>query len=319
VLLGAAGAGWPLPVHPEEAVRRVGVLAPFVGPIAEGFIGAFRERLAQLGWSEKRNLQIHYRWDNRGGATREQAMELIALAPDVIVCQSNDAVRLLHGLNQTIPVVVSIAAGLVEMGVADSWAHPGGNITGFTLPEFSIAGKWLELLQAVAPSVRRILYLYYADSLQAQASHEYFMATLNVSASAVQVTPAPLRDVAQIADVIDAFARDPNGGLMVHPHPFTGRYRDLIVALAARYRLPATYPYRFFVECGGLISYGFDLVERWETVAGYVDMILRGVSPGELPLQGPTRIELAINLRTAKELGLAVPPRLLARADRIVE
>jgi putative ABC transport system substrate-binding protein len=321
-LAGATAAAWPCGSHAQERVRRVAILAPYTGPIAEPRITAFRARLAQLGWSEGRNLQIDHRWGLGEDLLSQYALELVALAPDVIITQTLGALRRVQSVNRSIPVVVATAADLVEVGAAESLAHPGGNVTGFGLPEFAIGGKWLELLRAVAPGVGRILYLYYRPaggwSSSGRSPQEGYMAAIRESSPAVQVIRGPTPDAAGIADVIEAFAREPNGGLIVHPNPFTGEHRDLIVALAAKYGLPAMYPFRGFVEHGGLISYGIDLADRWRSVAGYVDLILRGTPPGDLPVQSPTRIELVINLTTAKALGLTVPPRLIAGADEVI-
>ena len=313
-LVGGAAIGRLRAAHADERMRRVGILAPFTGPLAEPHMAAFRERLAQLGWSEGRNLQIDGRWQTGDGLTEALARELVALSPDVIVSQSMQALRLLQAVDRTIPVVAAQVGDLVRWGMVDNPGHPAGNVTGFTLAEYSIGGKWLEWLEAIAPRTARVAYIHYPG-------FRGFLSAINARASdlRVEVTTAPVRNAADITAAIDAFAREPNGGLIVNPHPVTGAHGDVIIALAARHGLPAMYPYRAFVEAGGLISYGTDPVEHRRRAAGYVDLILRGARPADLPVQSPTKIELAINLRTAKALGLAVPPRLLAGADAVVQ
>jgi putative ABC transport system substrate-binding protein len=324
-LIGGA-AMWSRTARAQsEPMRRVGVLAPFTSEAQQTRIAAFREELARLGWSEGRNLRVDYRW---GGASAEfdedQARELLALAPEVIVSQSTRALRLLSTANRNLPVVVANAADLVEMGMVESLAHPGGNVTGFILPEFSIAGKWLELLRAIAPRIRRVLNIYYAVRVangERANAPERFVAATKASADpfGIEVLEAPVRNAADITAAIESFARTPNGGLIVHPTPIAVAHRELLIALAARHGLPAMYPNRRSVETGGLISYGINLVERWRSAAGYVDLILRGARAADLPVQSTSRLELAINVKSAQALGLTVPPHLLAGADEVIE
>jgi putative ABC transport system substrate-binding protein len=294
-------------------MRRVGVLIPLNERGARRRVAALQEGLGKLGWIEGRNIQIELRWSGADEElSRQYALELVALAPDVIVLQSTQALRAVRSVNRDVPLVIGNASDLVEMGVVDSLAHPGGNTTGFTFAEFSISSKWLELLKAIAPHLVRVLNVHHPSSAGFRPAIE-----ASAAAFAVQVMAAPVRNSAEIASAIAAFAREPNGGLIMHPHPVIGD--DLIIRLAARHGLPAMYPYVGFVESGGLICYGIDWMERWRSMAGYVDLILRGTRPADLPVQSAAKIELAINLRTAKALELTVPPRLLARADRVIE
>jgi putative ABC transport system substrate-binding protein len=323
VLAGMASAR-ARTAHSAEQIRRIGVLAPYIGSLAEPRIAAFRTALAQLGWSEGRNLKIDYRWNERNEElSQDRVRELMALTPEVIVSQTSQALQLLSAIDRTLPVVVANAADLVELGIIDSLAHPGGNVTGFTLPEFSIAGKWLELLRAIAPGIRRVLNIYYypASSLGHRDPHMGFVAATRAGAApfGIEVVEAPVRNGSDIADAIEAFARAPNGGLIIHSHATISEHRQRIIALAASHALPAIYPYRHYVEQGGLMCYGINLVERWRSVAGYVDLILRGARAGDLPVQSTSRIELVINLKTATTLGLTVPPRLLAGADTVIQ
>ena len=321
-LIGGAAAGaLPCPsphagaAHAAERMRRIGILAPLTKPRGRSRVAAFRERLAQLGWTEGRDIQIDVRWsaDDKELAG-QHARELVAAGADVIVMQSLQGLRALRQGTRAVPVVIGAAADLVEMGIVNSLAHPGGNITGFTFAEFSIGAKWLELLKTIAPHLARVLNLHHSGFAR-------FLPTIEASAAsfAVQPVAAPVRDAAEMADAIDAFAREPDGAIIVHPDPVMGAHTGLLIALAARHGLPAIYPYRGFVLAGGLMCYGLDWIERWRSMAGYVDLILRGAQPADLPVQSATKIEFVINLRTAKALGLAVPARLLAGADDIIQ
>jgi putative ABC transport system substrate-binding protein len=317
MLLSGLALARPRGTRAAERMRRIGILMPFADNDAAGLqrIAAFVERLQALGWSEGRNIRLDVRW----GAGDEQlsrryAGELLALAPDLIVVQSTQVLLALRAVDRTVPVVVANASDLVELGVADSLARPGGNVTGFTFAEHALGGKWVETLKTIAPHVTRV------GTLHSIEGASYFPAVKAAGPGfGVEVIALPVRDAAGITDVITAFAREPNGALIVHPGPLTGIHRRLIIALAAKHGLPAIYPYRGFIDQGGLVCYGIDLLELWRSSAGYVDLILRGARPADLPVQSATKIELIINLRTAKALGLAVPPRLLARADEVIQ
>jgi putative ABC transport system substrate-binding protein len=298
-------------------MRRVGVMIPFAEtePQGRARLAALQEGLKLLGWFDGRNLHVDVRWSrNDRELDRKSLAELVALGPAVMVMPSPQASRRLHAINPGIPIVVANATDLVETGLANNLAAPGGFVTGFTLPEFSIGGKWLELLKAVAPGTARVLNIYHPE----QAG---FLPAVESAAAAfgMQVQRAPVRNATEIKTAIDAFATGPNGGLVVHVHPVTGVNSALIVTLAAKHALPAVYPSRGFIERGGLICYGINGAERWRSAATYVDLILRGARPADLPIQSATKIELVINLRTAKALGLTVPPRLIAGADEVIE
>jgi putative ABC transport system substrate-binding protein len=313
-----AGAALACPGIPRaaERLRRVGVLVPLTEGRGRRRVAAFQGELQKLGWAEGRNIQFDVRWtaDDAELAGR-YALELVALAPDAIVLQSLQAIRALRAATDTMPLVILADVDLVAMGIVDSLAHPGGNVTGFTLAEFSIGGKRLELLKAVAPDVTRALNIL-------PPRFDRYMPAIEASAAKfmVQVTQARVHNAAEITEAIETFGREPNGALIVHPDPVTtGAHPELLIALAAKHRLPAIYPYRGAVQVGGLMSYGFNWNERWRSAAGYVDLILRGARPADLPVQNATKIELVINLKTAKALGLKVPPRLIAGADEVIQ
>jgi putative tryptophan/tyrosine transport system substrate-binding protein len=316
-LLYGAAAARPNAVCSAERIRRVGFLMPLApdDPFGHARVAAFREQLGRLGWTEGRNIEIDVRWTS-GDETLSQrfARELVALAPDVLAAQSTQALLALRSIERAIPIVVANAADLVQLGVVESLAHPGGNVTGFTFAEFELGGKWVEALKAIAP------HLAHVGALHDSKEDLYFRATKTAApAFGVEVVDLRASDAAEIRDAITTFAREPNGGLIVHPGPLTGIHRKLIVALAATHGLPAVYPYRSFMDVGGLLSYGIDLVDMCRRAAGYVDLILRGARAADLPVQSAPKLELLINLRTAKALGLVVPPRLLARADEVIE
>jgi putative ABC transport system substrate-binding protein len=320
--LGGAAAAWPLAARAQqgERMRRIGVLMPAAPDDAEvqSWVGAFLQGLAQLGWLTGRNIRIETRWTRFDAEdTRKYAAELVALAPDVIVATGNSTVGPLLRLTRTVPIVFPLAADPVAAGLVESLARPGGNATGFMSFETAISAKWLELLKEIAPGVKRAAVL---RSLATAAGPGQFGAIQAVAPSlGVELRPIDPRGAGEIERAVVAFASEPNGGLIAVTGGGVLRHRELIVALAARHRLPAVYAYRSHVMSGGLMSYGLDNLDQYRRAAGYVDRILRGEKPADLPVQAPTKYELVINLKAAKALGLTVPDTLLARADEVVE
>jgi putative ABC transport system substrate-binding protein len=285
-------------------------------PEGEARIAAFVQALQRLGWSEGRNLRIDYRWAaDDAGAFHRYAEELLALAPDVILAAATPSVQALQQATRTVPIVFAIVADPVGAGIIDSLARPGGNTTGFTPFEYGISGKWLELLKEIAPRVTRVAVLRDLTIGLGQLG-----AIQSVAPSlGVELTPIGLGDAGQIERSVAAFARSPNGGLIVTASTSAVIHRELITTLASRYKLPAVYYRRYFVTTGGLISYGPDFLNQFRSAAGYVDRVLKGEKPADLPVQSPTKYELVINLKTAKTLGIEIPPTLLARADEVIE
>jgi len=322
-LLGGAAVAWPLAARAQQSdrVRRIGVLVaatPDDGDY-QARIAAFQQGLQQLGWSDGRNVHIDTRWaTTKPDDIRRHAAELAALAPDVILAGTGTAtVAPLLQATRTVPIVFAVVIDPVGAGFVDSLARPGGNATGFTVFEYGMSGKWLELLKQIAPAVTRAAVLRdptIASGIGQFAAVQAVAPSLGVDLSAVDV-----RDAGEIERAVTAFARSSNDGLIVTASALATRHRDLIIALAARLRLPAVYPYRFFVTIGGLISYGPDFVDQYRQAAGYVDRILKGEKPAELPVQAATKYDLAINLKTAKALGLTVPPAVVARAGEVIE
>ena len=319
-LLGGA-ATWSLTAHAQqvERVRRVGVLMPFAAndPEAQARSLVFEQSLRQLGWMVSRDLQIDYR--TPGGdadSIRRDAAELIALAPDVLLAVGSSTTGLMLQVTRTIPIVFVNLADPVGAGFVQSLARPGGNVTGFTAYEYSMSGKWVELLKQIAPRVTRVAVL--RDPTSA-AGIGQFSAIQSVAQSlGVELTPLDVRDIDEIERRVAAFARSGDGGLIVTAGGVAFR-RDLVIGLTARHKLPATYPFRYYAVDGGLISYGPDTHDPIRRAAGYVDRILKGEKPADMPVQAPTKYELVINLKAAKALGLTVPPSLLARADEVIE
>jgi ABC-type uncharacterized transport system substrate-binding protein len=318
-LLGGAAA-WPLTARAQERVKRVGVLLPGSAdnPEYQARLAAFHQGLAVLGWTIGRNVHIETRWaTSNAAALRKHAAELAALAPDVILANGSAAVAPLLEATRTVPIVFVIVPDPVGGGFVDSLARPGGNATGFTLYEYGISAKWLELLKEIAPGVRQVAVLRDAG-LSVGAGQ--FGAMQSVAPSfGVELRPIDVRDAPEIERAITAFARSANGGLVVTGSALAVTHRETIAALAARHKLPAVYSGRFYVTVGGLLSYGPDFLDQFRQAAGYVDRILKGEKPADLPVQAPTKYELAINLKTAKALGLTVPSSLLARADEVIE
>jgi len=318
-VLGGAASVWPLTARAQqrEQMRRIGILLPAAADDRH-FVGAFLQALGLLGWSVGRNLRIDIRWAGANAdEIRRHAAELVALAPDVILAQGNTAVRLLLQASRTVPIVFPIAGDPVGAGLVDSLARPGGNATGFMNFEFSLSGKWLELLKQIVPGVTRVAVL--RDPALGSGTSQFAAIQAVAPSLRVEVNPVGVRDATEIERALAAFAHAPDGGLIVTGGGSQQLHRDLIVALAARHKLPAVYFERYFVAAGGLISYGPDLDEQFRGAASYVDRILKGEKPADLPVQAPTKYELVINLKTAKALGLTIPPSVLARADEVIE
>ena len=301
-------------------MRRIGILLPAAADDAvfQARVGAFLQGLALLGWTIGRNVRIDTRWATTNVAEiRRHAAELAALAPDVILATGDSTVPPLLQATRTVPIVFPIVTDPVAAGYVDSLARPGGNATGFMIFEYSMSGKWLELLKEIAPTVTRAAV--FRDSTQGSGTSQFAVIQAAAPSLRVEVIPVNLRDAGEIERAVAAFARSGNGGLITTGGGSAIRYRDLIVTLAARHKLPAVYYERSFVTAGGLISYGPDLVDQYRRAAGYVDRILKGEKPANLPVQAPTKYEMVINLKTAKALGLVVPPSLPASADEVIE
>jgi putative ABC transport system substrate-binding protein len=301
-------------------MRRVGALMPYAAndPQVQSRNAAFLQGLQQLGWSVGSNIEIDYRWSaGREEDTRKFAAELVALAPDVIFTSGSTGVGPLRRATRTVPIVFVTTPDPVGAGFVESLARPGGNTTGFTPYEYGIGAKWLELLKQIVPSVTRVAVL---RDPAITAGIGLWGAIQSVSPSfGVELRPVDVRDATEMERALAAFAGSPNGGLILTGSAWAIIHRDLIIALAARHRLPAVYYERYFAAAGGLISYGSDNIEQFRLAAGYVDRILKGEKPADLPVQAPTKYDLVINLKTAKALGLEVPPTLLARADEVIE
>jgi putative ABC transport system substrate-binding protein len=320
-LIGGAAA-WPLAARAQQpsGMRRIGVLINDAADDPDGavLLTAFAQGLQELGWSVGRNIRIDYRWTSGdAGRIRRYTAELIALGPDVILAEGGTQVGPLQQATHTVPIVFVQVADAVGGGFVDSLARPGGNATGFTNFEYGFGGKWLELLKQIAPAVTRTAVL--RDSANPAGSGQFGVIQAVAPSFGVEVSPVSLHDADEIERGVTTFARLPNGGLIVTPSGLANVHRDLIITLAGRHRLPAVYPFRSFIVSGGLISYGPDVVDQWRRAAGYVDRILKGEKPGDLPVQAPTKYELTINLKTGKALGLDVPPNLLATADEVIE
>jgi len=313
---------WPLAAQAQqgERIRRVGILLPATADDLDfqAWVAAFLQGLGQSGWIVGRNMRIDTRWATADAAAiRRHAAELAALAPDVILAHGGATVGPLLQATRTVPIVFPIVADPVGAGFVDSLARPGGNATGFMNLEYGMGAKWLELLKQIAPSVTRAAII--RDTANPSGIAMFGITQTMAPSLGMEVIPINMRDADEIERSMAAFARVPNGGLVVTPSGPTLLHRDLIVALAARHKLPAVYPERTFVAGGGLVSYGADFVDQYWQAAAYVDRILKGEKPGDLPVQTPTKYKLIINLKTAKALGLTVPPAVLARADEVIE
>jgi putative tryptophan/tyrosine transport system substrate-binding protein len=324
-VVGGAAAPWPLLARAQqrpEGARQVGILLPFAetDPESRVHIDIFRKRLNELGWTEDRNFRIVIRYG--AGSTeriRNLAKELVASKPDVILGRSTPVTKSILLETKSIPTIFVVVSDPVGDGIVSSIARPGGNVTGFTNVEASLGGKWLEVLKEMSPTVVRAAVIF--DPKTSPGGGFYYSRLIESAASLISIKTVsiPVHDAGEIEHVIVAFAREPNGGLIVLPDVTTGANRDLIVRLAAAHHLPAIYSYHYIVEAGGLASYGVDVGDLYRRAADYVDRVLRGEQPGDLPVQAPLKFELVINLKTAKALGLTLPPTLLGRADEVIE
>jgi putative ABC transport system substrate-binding protein len=321
-LLGGAAVAWPVAARAQqdERVRRIGVILPAAADDAEVqiWLAAFLQALAQLGWTIGRNMRVDIHWAMPSAAKiRQHAAELAAKAPDVILTGGTSTAATMLQATRTVPIVFSTVVVPVGSGLIDSLARPDGNATGFLLFEYSLGGKWLELLKQIAPTVTRVAVL--RDTSTASGTGQFGTIQAVAPSLKVDVLPVNMGEAADLERAIATFARSPNGGLILAGSGLAILHRDLIIALAARHKLPAIYYERFYAAAGGLVSYGSDRIELYRLAAGYVDRILRGEKPADLPVQAPTKFELVINLKTAKALGLTVPPSLLASANEVIE
>jgi len=319
-LLGGAAAAWPQAVFAQSnRMPRIGVLVGLAenDPESESRFTKFRQELARLGWSEGRNVHIDYRFSPAGAQAQERAQNLIALRPDVILAHSTPVAVALRHETRTIPIVFVNVSDPIGAGLVASLARPGGNITGMLQYEAGIFGKWLGMLKEIAPRISRVALL---ANPELPGYHYLVRSTKGAAPSlAIELVPIPVANAADIERSMELFARVPNGGLILPPESTTILHRDLVIALAAQHRLPAVYAFRLFVVAGGLMSYGTDQIALFGHTSSYVDRILRGEKPADLPVQAPTKYETVLNLKTAKALGLTVPPGLLVAADEVIE
>ena len=312
---------WPLAAHAQqvEHMRRICVLMNLGAddPQAPAWVGAFSQGLAVSGWIIGQNARIDYRWYPNPEAARGHAAELLTLTPDIILASTTPLATAAKQLAPTVPIVFVLVADPVGSGIVDSLAQPGGNITGFTLFDYSFSGKWLDILKEIAPQMTRVAV--FRDDTNPAGIAQFGVIQAMATSVGLQVRPVNVRNSDEITSAVEVFARNPNGGAIVTGNALTTVHRELILKLIDRYKLPAIYPDRFFVAIGGLISYGPGFADQFRRAAGYVDRILKGEKPGDLPVQAPTKYELVINLKTAKALGLTVPQSLLAGADEVIE
>jgi putative tryptophan/tyrosine transport system substrate-binding protein len=321
-LLGGAAAAWPLGAYAQqsERARRIGVLLPATADDAvfQARVAAFLQELALLGWIVSRNMRIDIRWASANASEiRRHAVELVAAMPDVILATGDSTMPPLLDATRTVPIVFPVVADPVANGYVESLARPGGNATGFMISEYSLAGKWLELLKEVAPSVTRAAVI--RDATNPSGIAQFSVIQAMAPSLRVEVNQINTREADDLERDVATFARAANGGLIITASGVAIRHRELIIALAARHKLPAVYFANFFTASGGLISYGADLIDQYRRAARYVDRILKGEKPADLPVQAPTQYQLAINIKTSKELGLEVPAAMLARADEVIE
>jgi putative ABC transport system substrate-binding protein len=320
-VLGGATAAWPLVAHAQQAerMRRIGVVMGYAetDPAAQAQVAALRQELQKLGWEEGRNIRIDVRFAADAGSVRAILRELMSLAPDMLVSNTNLVTAAAQAEVRTIPIVFISVGDPVGSSFVSNEARPDGNLTGFANWESSITGKWLGLFKEVAPQVERVGWMMHPET----AANIEFLKAAEAAAPAFKIKLETLgvHDADEIERVLTTFAAEGNRGFIVAPHAVTFTNRDLIVALAARLRLPALYPLAFYAKAGGLISYGFDPVSQFQQGAGYVDRVLRGAKPSELPVQYPTKFQLVVNVKTAKTLGLAIPESFLQRADEVIE
>jgi putative ABC transport system substrate-binding protein len=321
-LVGGAAAGWPLGARaqPLDRMRRIGVLMSSAesDPERQKELRAFQEGLQELGWIDGRNIQIDIRWAPDLESMQRFAKDLVALHPDVILAPTTSATESILQQTRVIPTIFTVSNDPVGSGFVQSFPRPGGNVTGFTNMEPTMATKWLELLKEIAPHVNRVAFLFNPATAP---YFKYYLNPLKAAApsAGVETIVAPIGDMFELEAAIAAQAREPNGSLIMVPDFFTFSHLAEVTSLAARYRLPAVYPFRQFAEVGGLLSYGNDTTDNHRRAATYVDRILKGAKPGELPVQAPVKFEMVINLKTANTLGLTVPPTLLATADEVIE
>jgi putative ABC transport system substrate-binding protein len=322
-LLGGVAAAWPLAARAQQpgAMRRIGVLMAYPESDSEGqaFFTAFREGLQKLGWAEGRNIRIDARWANTDVESMQRfAKELVALQPELILSHSTPTTAALLQQTRTIPIVFANVSDPVGSSFVASLPRPGGNVTGFMNMEGSMGGKWLELLKEIAPRVNRVAFLFNPATAPYA---EYYLNPFKAAATsfAVEAITAPIHNTSEFESVIAAHAREPNGGLIVMPEGFMNTHRAEITLMAARYRLPAVYAFRFYTELGGLLSYGSDTLDNFRRAAIYADRILKGIKPSELPVQAPVKFEMVVNAKTAKALGLDLPPSFYWRADEVIE
>ena len=319
-LLGAATTAWPLAAHAQQTERmpRIGVLMNVDNSDNRATHAAFLQALQQLGWNDGQNVRIDTRWAGAAASDiRKYATDIVGLAPDVIVASGTSAMVPLLQATHSVPIVFANVADPVGAGFVDTMARPGGNTTGFIQFEYSLSGKWVELLKQIAPGVTRVAVL--RDPNIPNGIGQFAIIQSVAPSVGMEVTAINVRDAGEIERAVTAFARSPNGGLIVTSTALALAHRELIIALAARHKLPAVYYRRYYVDRGGLVSYGYDIVQQFRAVAGYVDRILKGEKPADLPVQAPTKYELVINLKTAKALGLTIPSSVLARADEVIE
>jgi ABC-type uncharacterized transport system substrate-binding protein len=320
--VAASTLAWPLATAAQqrEKMRRVGVLMTLAADDPEGLarVTAFAQGLQELGWRDGRDVRIDYRWAAADAASfHKYAQELLTLAPDVIIAVATPSVVALQQATRTVPIVFVGVTDPVGAGLVESLAHPGGNTTGFSIFEYSISGKWLELLREIAPRVTRAAVI--RDPLLTSGTAQFSVIQSMAHSLRAELIPVGARSADEIERGLSTFAREPNGGVIVTASPLTAVHRNLIITLAARHRLPAVYPFPYFATGGGLISYGPDQVDHFRRAASYVDRILKGEKPADLPVEHPTKYELVINLKTARTLGLEIPPTLLATADEVID